>query len=269
VTVDRKLLSRYFRQLAELGVDEVVLDTMTADEALRLLARRPARAAHTAPAPTVQTASAPPPTAQVPAVPAPTVAPGRARWRPHAEARLAGLGGGAAACRLCRLHEGRSRVVFGEGDALAAVAVVGEAPGQEEDRTGRPFVGPAGRLLDLLLMSAGFPRETVYICNVLKCRPPGNRDPLPDEVAACTTNYLQPQLDAIAPRVVLALGRFAAQALLDSEQSLGRLRGVVHGYRGVPLIVTYHPAYLLRTPQMTRAAWQDIQLLRKVLDEQA
>ncbi|MEX0907240.1 MAG: uracil-DNA glycosylase, partial [Gemmatimonadota bacterium] len=171
-------------------------------------------------------------------------------------------------CTQCGLHEGRTSVVFGEGSPTADVVVVGEAPGQEEDRTGRPFVGRAGRLLDLLLMTAGFPRETVYICNVLKCRPPGNRNPLPGEVSSCAA-FLRGQLEAVSPRVLLAVGKFAAQALLQTDESIGRLRGTVHTYRGTPLIVTYHPAFLLRSPQMTRFAWQDFQLLRRVLDEQA
>ncbi|HSJ33016.1 MAG TPA: uracil-DNA glycosylase [Longimicrobiales bacterium] len=183
--------------------------------------------------------------------------------------RLVTLSNAAAGCTLCGLHAGRSTVVFGEGSATADVVVVGEAPGQEEDRTGRPFVGRAGKLLDLLLASAGFPRADVYICNVLKCRPPNNRNPLPEEVSPCTTNFLHGQLEAIAPRVLLAVGKFAAQALLDSQESIGRLRGTVHTYRGTPLVVTYHPAYLLRSPQMTRVAWQDFQLVRRVLDEQA
>jgi uracil-DNA glycosylase len=160
-------------------------------------------------------------------------------------------------------------VVFGEGDPAAEVVVGGEAPGQEEDRTGRPFVGRAGKLLDLLLMSAGFPREKVYICNVLKCRPPNNRNPEAAEVTSCTTSFLHGQLEAISPKVLLAVGKFAAQALLESDESIGRLRGVTHTYRGTPLIVTYHPAYLLRSPQMTRVAWQDFQLLHKVVNEPA
>jgi uracil-DNA glycosylase len=172
-------------------------------------------------------------------------------------------------CRRCRLFETRRHVVFGEGVAAADVVVVGEAPGQEEDRTGRPFVGRAGKLLDLLLLTAGFARESVYICNVLKCRPPQNRNPLPDEVAQCTTTFLHPQLDAIAPRVMVAVGKFAAQALLATEESIGRLRGRVHEYRGTPLVVTYHPAFLLRSPHMNRVAWHDFQLLRRVYDEQS
>jgi uracil-DNA glycosylase len=242
VTIARHLLACYLRQVAELGVDDVFLDRMSADEALALLA-------NTAP-PAPQTGGASSDAASANA------------------GSLDVLARAASGCTLCRLHEERTNVVFGEGSGTADVVVVGEAPGQEEDRTGRPFVGRAGRLLDLLLMTAGFPRENVYICNVLKCRPPGNRNPLPDEVASCTGSYLHGQIEAVAPRVVLAVGKFAAQALLDSDESIGRLRGVVHSWRGRPLIVTYHPAYLLRSPQMTRVAWQDFQLLRKVLDEQ-
>jgi DNA polymerase len=175
------------------------------------------------------------------------------------------LGGEVAGCVSCRLHEGRRNVVFGEGNAAAEVVVVGEAPGGEEDRTGRPFVGPAGKLLDLLLLSAGFPREEVYICNVLKCRPPDNRDPLRDEVEACSS-HLRRQLDAIRPTVLLAVGKFAAQTLTGSDASIGTLRGGVHTYHGIPLVVTYHPAFLLRSPQWARSAWHDFQLLREVLE---
>lgn len=259
MTLDRELLARYFRQLSELGIDDVVLDGISRGEALDLLSG-PRPAAVRAPA-----AAAPPAGRPAPAAAAPVV-PVAGTDRAGTLASLAAVAGG---CVLCRLHEGRTQVVFGEGIASADVVVVGEAPGQEEDRTGRPFVGRAGRLLDLLLMSAGFSRESVYICNVLKCRPPGNRNPLPDEVSTCTTNYLHAQLEAISPRVLLAVGRFAAQVLAQSEESIGRLRGVVHRYAGTPLVVTYHPAYLLRSPQMTRIAWQDFQLLRKVLDEQS
>jgi uracil-DNA glycosylase len=284
VTEHRQLLARYLRQVAELGIDEVFLDRMSAREALDLLAGHgtappAAKAAATPAARAAETKAAA--TGAPAASPTGAVAPTGARAHAGAGAQPAAppaataagrsldvLSNAAAGCVLCRLHEGRTNVVFGEGAAAADVVVVGEAPGQEEDRTGRPFVGRAGRLLDLMLMTAGFPREQVYICNVLKCRPPGNRNPLPDEVAACTGSYLHAQIEAVAPRVVLAVGKFASQALLESEESIGRLRGAVHRWRGLPLIVTYHPAYLLRSPQMTRVAWQDFQLLRKVLDEQ-
>jgi uracil-DNA glycosylase len=278
VSIDRDLLARYLRQLAELGGDDLVLDAMTGRQAAALLAghgtARPAAAAAAAAMPVaaaampVAGADTPAAAAAMPAAAADTSAPAAVHAKEGASA-LHVLSDAATGCTRCRLHETRTTVVFGEGDPAADVVVVGEAPGQEEDRTGRPFVGRAGRLLDLLLMTAGFPREKVYICNVLKCRPPNNRNPLTDEVTSCTTSFLHPQLDAVRPKVLLAVGKFAAQALLESEESIGRLRGVTHMYRGTPLIVTYHPAYLLRSPQMTRVAWQDFQLLRKVLHEQA
>lgn len=171
----------------------------------------------------------------------------------------------AAGCTKCGLHASRQSVVFGEGNAAAELVVVGEAPGFYEDRSGRPFVGPAGKLLDLLLMSIGLARESVYICNVLKCRPPENRNPTPAEVACCSP-FLHSQLEVIAPRVLLAVGNFAVQTLLETDRSIGILRGRVHTYRGVPLVATYHPAYLLRNRSSTRASWHDFQLARRVLD---
>lgn len=157
-------------------------------------------------------------------------------------------------------------MVWGDGPAGAPVMVVGEAPGAEEDRTGLPFVGPAGKLLDLLLAAVGLPRERVYIGNVIKCRPPGNRDPKPDEVDACS-GHLRDQIDAVEPAALLAVGRFAAQRLMGSESSLGRLRGRVGAYEGVPVIATYHPAFLLRSPEFVTTAWEDLQLLRRTVDE--
>lgn len=171
----------------------------------------------------------------------------------------------ALVCTRCGLCETRTQVVFGEGDRRADLMVVGEAPGSEEDRTGRPFVGAAGRLLDTLLLSAGFRREEVYICNVLKCRPPGNRDPRPEEIRTCAP-YLRRQIELVAPRTIVALGRFAAQTLLETDASLTRLRGIEHQYRGIPVLVTYHPAALLRNPAWTRAAWEDLQRLRRIYD---
>ena len=168
-------------------------------------------------------------------------------------------------CPRCRLAETRTRVVFGEGNPDAELMVVGEAPGENEDRQGRPFVGKAGKLLDLLLMTAGFPRESVYICNVLKCRPPGNRNPLPDEVEACSP-YLLRQVELVKPRIIVAFGTFAAQTLLGSDVSIGRLRGKTHQYQGIPLVPTYHPAALLRSQGWVRAVWEDLQHARRVLD---
>jgi len=172
----------------------------------------------------------------------------------------------ALACTRCRLAETRTQVVFSDGAVDARLVVVGEAPGANEDATGLPFVGAAGQYLDLLLASVDLSRrDSVYICNVLKCRPPGNRNPLPDEIEACSP-WLRRQLELIAPRALLAVGTFAAQALSGEQKPLGRLRGAVHGYQGIPLVVTYHPAALLRNPGWTRAFWDDLQLLRTVMD---
>ena len=257
MSVDRATLLSYLRQRAEVGDRELFLDSLTAVQAMALLKGRPAIAPQeqeAAPGP-LSTATQPP---RVPATARSTAA----------TATLTVLQSKAGSCQSCGLHAGRSTVVFGEGDPDADVMIVGEAPGQEEDRSGRPFVGQAGKLLDLLLMSAGFPRSSVYICNTLKCRPPNNRNPLPAELESCS-GFLHGQIDAIKPKALIAVGKFAAQSLLQSEESIGRLRGQVHTYRGIPLIVTYHPAYLLRTPSASRVAWQDFQRLRQVLDEQA
>ncbi|HEX9105693.1 MAG TPA: uracil-DNA glycosylase, partial [Longimicrobiales bacterium] len=215
----------------------------------------------------VGAAAGPPSAAEVLAAPADPADAG-SRHPAIPPSALTVLGNEAARCTRCRLHAERRTVVFGEGHPQARLVVVGEAPGQEEDRTGRPFVGQAGKLLNLLLMTAGFPRDQVYICNTLKCRPPQNRNPLPDELAACST-FLKGQLAAIAPKVLLAVGKFAAQTLAGSEESISRLRGRIFTYEGIPLIVSFHPAFLLRSPQWTRTAWEDFQLARKVLDEQA
>ena len=258
MTEAERILAQYLRQTAELGGDEIYLDTMTSAEAMLGLRTRIEERLHPHPVPAASVSP------EATAVVRETII--RTEPLPVLDAVLPVLAERASVCTLCRLWENRTQVVFGEGAANAELLVVGEAPGQEEDKTGRPFVGRAGKLLDLLLLTAGFPRQSVYICNVLKCRPPGNRNPLPDEVEVCTTSYLFSQLDAIAPRAILAVGKFAAQALLQSEETIGRLRGVQHTYRGMPLIVTYHPAYLLRSPQMTRVAWDDYQLVRKVLD---
>lgn len=173
----------------------------------------------------------------------------------------------ALGCTRCGLSESRTQVVFADGVPDARLMVVGEAPGANEDATGLPFVGAAGKFLDLLLATVDLSREeSVYICNVLKCRPPGNRNPEPDEIATCSP-YLLKQIDTVAPRAILAVGSFAAKLLTGNEKSaLGKLRGEVHSYQGVPLVVTYHPAALLRNANWTRAFWNDLQLLRDVLD---
>jgi uracil-DNA glycosylase family 4 len=225
--MDRELLLQYLRQRVELGDTELYLDTMTASEFVRRLNTPP---------------------------------------RTSSSSSLTVIQEHAAACTACGLHATRTNSVFARGNPLSQLMVVGEAPGEEEDKTGLPFVGRAGKLLDVLLAAIGFPRDSVYICNVLKCRPPNNRNPLPNEVESCS-GFLRSQIDLIAPKVLLAVGKFAAQTLANSEESIGKLRGKIHSYNNVPVVVTYHPAYLLRSPSATRTAWEDFQMLRKIIDD--
>lgn len=166
-----------------------------------------------------------------------------------------------AACTACELHATRTQTVFGVGNHNAEWMVIGEAPGAEEDRRGEPFVGRAGALLDSMLRAAGFAREEVFIANILKCRPPNNRDPRPEEAAACSS-FLRQQIERIAPKLILCVGRIAAQNLLGTTESTAKLRGRVHRHpaTGTPVIVTYHPAYLLRQPTEKRKAWEDLKL---------
>ena len=170
-----------------------------------------------------------------------------------------------ADCTRCGLCEGRTNTVPGEGAPRARLLCVGEGPGETEDRTGRPFVGRAGELLTDILAAIELPRESVFIANVVKCRPPQNRKPLPDEIAACMP-LLQAQIRLIRPRVLLALGATAAEALLGVRKSLGELRGKVHRYDGIPLVVTYHPAALLRNPNWKKPTWDDVRIARQLLD---
>ena len=290
----RDLLRSYLRQRAELGDAELVLDRHTPREMRELLSPRPAGAARP---PLREAAAAPPPTpprdpspvpsrsfeappaAERPHVRAGAQPPGATPMQPAPDAPargvsteeifalpvLASVRDIALGCPRCGLAKTRTRVVFGEGSETAELMVVGEAPGENEDRQGRPFVGKAGQLLDLLLMTAGFPRESVYICNVLKCRPPGNRNPLPDEVEACSP-YLLKQVELVRPKVIVAFGTFAAQTLLGTDVAIGKLRGRVHAYRGTPLVPTYHPAALLRNPGWVRAVWDDLQRARSILE---
>ncbi|MDD9799142.1 MAG: uracil-DNA glycosylase [Gammaproteobacteria bacterium] len=171
-------------------------------------------------------------------------------------------------CRKCSLCETRRQTVFGVGNPAADCMLVGEAPGAEEDRQGKPFVGRAGQLLDAMLFAVGMNRDEVYIANVLKCRPPQNRDPQGEEVVRCEP-YLHRQVDLVAPRLIVAMGRFAAQSLLRTTEAISRLRGREFTYRdtGIPLIVTYHPAYLLRNPADKSKAWDDLLLMQKKLAE--
>lgn len=170
-----------------------------------------------------------------------------------------------AGCTGCALHKTAKHPVPGEGHPQAEFLCVGEAPGANEDEQGRPFVGEAGQLLTKILGAIQLSRDDVFICNVLKHRPPGNRDPLPDEVLACQP-FLLRQIELVRPKVILALGRFAAQTLLQTTAGIGALRGRIHQYHGVPLIVTYHPAALLRNEQWKRPTWEDVKLARRVLD---
>jgi uracil-DNA glycosylase len=173
-----------------------------------------------------------------------------------------------SACTLCELHRTRTQTVFGVGRRDADLMIIGEAPGADEDRLGEPFVGRAGKLLNAMLRAIGLGREDVFIANILKCRPPNNRDPQPAE-AACCTPYLERQIALVAPRVVLAVGRIAAQHLLQSDQAIGRLRGkaLTFGPGRIPIVVTYHPAYLLRSPQAKAKAWQDLCLVRRLMTD--
>jgi uracil-DNA glycosylase family 4 len=165
-------------------------------------------------------------------------------------------------CTRCRLHEGRNRLVFGAGDPHAALVFVGEGPGREEDLQGKPFVGRAGELLTRIIEAIDLTREEVYIANIVKCRPPNNRDPRPDEIQTCLP-FLLKQLEAIRPRIICCLGTFAAQTLLGSEEKISALRGRFHAYQGAKLMPTYHPAFLLRNPQFKKAVWEDMKMIRE------
>jgi uracil-DNA glycosylase len=200
------------------------------------------------------------------ASPEPVTVPAQAAAAPKEAPEWTELHARIAACTACELHHGRTRPVPGVGNRHAEWMVIGEAPGAEEDRQGEPFVGRAGQLLSAMLLALGLPRAEVYIANIVKCRPPDNRDPQPAEAAACEP-FLQRQIELIRPRIILAVGRVAAQRLLGTDAPIGRLRGRAHAHPGtaIPLIVTYHPAYLLRSPAEKRRAWEDLQLARKVL----
>lgn len=175
-----------------------------------------------------------------------------------------------SACTRCELHQGRTQTVFGVGNRQADLLVIGEAPGAEEDRQGEPFVGRAGQLLTAMLKAIQLQRQDVYIANILKCRPPNNRDPKPEEAAECS-RYLKRQIELIQPALILAVGRIAAQRLLQTDMSLAKLRGRLHRYplTDTPLIVTYHPAYLLRTPSDKAKAWQDLLFVQQELGDRA
>ncbi len=170
-------------------------------------------------------------------------------------------------CRACQLHKGRNNPVFGDGDMNSDWFFIGEAPGKDEDLQGKPFVGRAGRLLTEVIFSMGLSREEVFIANILKCRPPDNRDPKPGEVAKCFP-YLEKQIELVKPKVIVAVGRIAAHSLLGTDLPMGQLRGKIHdfGNNNIPTLVIYHPAYLLRSPSKKRKVWEDLQLVENILD---
>lgn len=282
----RELLRRYLTQRRDLGDTELVLDGHTTGDVRAALAqaeRSPAPAARTAPPPPGPDPGEAPERAPHRRAGAPV--PGSTPMPQSPDSPVRGIGADAIrmlptldavrdvslGCPRCSLAETRHHVVFGEGAHDADILVVGEAPGEEEDRTGRPFVGRAGKLLDLLLATAGFERERVYICNVLKCRPPMNRNPKPDEVEACSP-YLLRQVELVKPRVIVAFGAFASQTLLGTDITIGKLRGRDHRYRPTPELEwvpqepTYQPAALVRYPGWVRAVWDDLQRVRSVLD---
>lgn len=168
-------------------------------------------------------------------------------------------------CRLCGLHETRANIVFGEGTTNAKLVFIGEGPGYDEDKTGRPFVGKAGQLLTKIIQAMNLTREDVYICNIIKCRPPDNRNPLPVEIQTCLP-FLRRQIKLIQPDFICALGTFAAQTLLATDKPISRLRGTFHDYKGIRVMPTYHPSYLLRNPEKKRDVWEDIKKLMKEMN---
>ena len=237
-----------------------VLDALGVDVYVRRLLPRTAAT----PVPARDERRAPPPRVDKPA--RERRVPASATSGPEATLDWDGLRAMVAACTRCSLSETRTQTVFGTGDVRARWMFIGEAPGADEDRQGEPFVGRAGQLLTSMIRALGLRRGDVYIANVLKCRPPGNRDPRPDEAASCR-GYLERQIELVSPSIVVAVGRVAAQNLLATDTPLARLRGKVHalGARGWPLVVTYHPAYLLRSPGEKRKAWQDLLFARSIL----
>jgi len=261
--------ARLLAQRVELGEVEVVLEGLTREQALAAARAASMSAPGAASAAAPRTAAAPPAGASarrsVNPNAGPVAAPASALpVLPDSYEALRDL---ALGCTRCRLAGTRTQVVFSDGVPDARLVVVGEAPGANEDATGLPFVGAAGKFLDLLLQTVGLSRaDSVYICNVLKCRPPGNRNPLPDEIELCSP-FLEKQIALIRPEALLAVGSFSGQLLTGKQGvALGQLRGEIHSYKGIPLVCTYHPAALLRNPRWTRSFWDDLQLLRDVMD---
>jgi uracil-DNA glycosylase len=284
----RDKLRIYLEQRRDLGESELLLDSMSVEEALRAIgaigkAARPAASPREQAANPVgdwrsilaQTAGPPPAPAVPPPPQTPPEAPAGITVAGEPEelfdsdimrlSSLKTIAKAVEACTRCPLYKTATNGVPGEGDAKARLVCVGEAPGANEDATGRPFVGQAGQLLTKILAAVDLTREEVFITNVVKHRPPGNRNPTPGEIEACSP-YLVRQLELIKPKVIVAFGTFAAQTLLNTRTPIGKLRGEVHRYHGIPLVVTYHPAALLRNPSWKRPTWEDVKLARRILD---
>jgi uracil-DNA glycosylase family 4 len=283
----RDLLRRYLEQRRELGESELVLDALNVEDVMRLLGATGRSVQSTEPSLSIRELAgeqsdnwrtalqdagvmvdAPTPAPIVVAPKGIVVSRDEAELIPGAIEKLDSLEAIAKQvkkCKRCTLYQTATNSVPGEGNPNAELVCVGEAPGAKEDATGRPFIGPAGQLLTKILAAIDLTREQVFICNVLKHRPPGNRNPLPEEVKACSP-YLIRQLELIKPKVIVAFGTFAAQTLLNTKTPLGQLRGLVHEYHGIPLVVTYHPAALLRNPAWKRPTWEDVKLARRILD---
>jgi len=291
----RDQLRRYLEQRKESGERELVLDQLNVEDVLKLVGAAPKKAAGSsdwrdvlrgAGAAPASEVGATEPAANAPAsvpknsssartsTPEITAPPGLTIGNVDRElfgGTLAALDSldavaqAVASCTRCPLYATATNPVPGQGNPNASLMIVGEAPGATEDEKGLAFVGAAGQLLTKILAAVDLKREDVFICNVLKHRPPGNRNPMPDEVTACSP-YLVRQFELIRPKAILALGTFAAQTLLQTKLAIGKLRSQVHRYHGVPLIVTYHPAALLRNPSWKRPTWEDVQLVRRILD---
>jgi len=229
-----------------------------------VLADRSAPAQRAAPPP-ARPAPPPPP---APAAPGPTFEPEPPKAaEPGPRRTLEEIRAELGDCRRCKLCSGRTNIVFGVGNPQAELVFVGEGPGADEDAQGIPFVGKAGQLLTKMIEAMGFARDEVYICNVVKCRPPGNRNPEPDEIEACEP-FLKAQLDSIRPKAIVTLGKFAAQTLLRDSTPITRLRGLWRTYQGIPLMPTFHPAYLLRSPGEKKLAWADLKQVMKLFGKE-
>jgi uracil-DNA glycosylase family 4 len=264
----KQRLRLYLEQRRDLGEDELVLDSMSVDDVMKAIGAigkggasagsgnggwREMLAAEGAVAETRDTRA----TTQV--------FQQSAAIEIEGQDSLATIAAEVESCTLCPLYKTANRGVPGTGNPKARLMCVGEGPGASEDEQGVPFVGAAGQLLTKILAAVNLTREEVFITNVVKHRPPGNRNPAPDEIEACTP-YLVRQLDLIQPKVIVALGTFAAQTLLNTKDGIGKLRGQVHRYHGIPVVATYHPAALLRNPSWKRPTWEDVQLARRILD---